>query len=67
MVCIGEHNSPADMVGATVDEDVDVIGASFSVVTCLFHVEALMADRAKADADYITVIVGGLSRRHSRR
>jgi methylmalonyl-CoA mutase C-terminal domain/subunit len=60
VVYIGEHNSPADMIGAAIDEDVDVIGVSFSVATYLAHVEALMAERATMGADHIPVIVGGL-------
>lgn len=60
VVYLGEHNSAAGMVAAAVTEDVDVIGVSFSVSTYTHYIAELMAELAKAGADDIPVMVGGL-------
>jgi methylmalonyl-CoA mutase C-terminal domain/subunit len=48
------------MAAAAVEEDVDVIGVSFSVSTYAHYVGELMAELAKVGAADIPVMLGGL-------
>lgn len=60
VIYLGEHNTVDGMVNAMIQEDVDVVGISFSIATYLHHTKQLVdAMKAKGVAD-IPVMVGGL-------
>jgi methylmalonyl-CoA mutase C-terminal domain/subunit len=60
VVYVGEHNTGSGMIRAAVDEDVDVIGVSFSTATYLSYTEELANARRDAGAEHIPIMVGGL-------
>lgn len=60
VIYLGEHNTVDGMVNAMIQEDVDVVGISFSIATYLHHTKQLIDTmKAKGVAD-IPVMVGGL-------
>ena len=60
VIYLGEHNTVDGMVNAMVQEDVDVVGISFSIATYLHYAKQLMdAMKAKGVTD-VPVMVGGL-------
>jgi len=60
VIYLGEHNSARGMAVAAVEEDVDVIGVSFSVSSYLHYVAELMSELRAAGGADIPVLVGGL-------
>lgn len=60
VIYLGEHNTVDGMVNAMIQEDVDVVGISFSIATYVHYAKQLLdAMKAKGVAD-IPVMVGGL-------
>jgi methylmalonyl-CoA mutase, C-terminal domain len=59
----GEHNSPQSIVRIAQDEDVDVVGLSFSTSTYLHHIAAVLDAMRAAGIEDIPLIVGGLIHR----
>lgn len=60
IVYVGEHNSAAGMAAAAADEDVDVIGLSYSTTTYLAHTPALLEQLTEQGIGDVPVMVGGL-------
>ena len=60
VIYLGEHNGAEGMAAAAVAEDVDAIGVSFSVSTYTHYIAQLTAELARAGAEDIPVMVGGL-------
>jgi methylmalonyl-CoA mutase C-terminal domain/subunit len=60
VVYLGDHNTAAQLAGAAVDEDADVIGTSFGVASYLQHCENLVAALKEIGAADIPAMVGGL-------
>lgn len=60
VIYLGEHNSPEGLARAAADEDVDVIGLSYSTTTYLAHTPALIEALAAVGVSDIPVMVGGI-------
>lgn len=63
VIYVGDHNTAAQLAGAAVSEDADVVGVSFGVASYLQHCENLVGALEEIGADDIPVMVGGLVHR----
>ncbi|CAB3735674.1 cobalamin B12-binding domain-containing protein [Paraburkholderia rhynchosiae] len=60
VVYLGEHNTVDGMVNAVIQEDVDLVGISFSIATYLHYAKELIDAMRARGVDHVPVMVGGL-------
>jgi methylmalonyl-CoA mutase, C-terminal domain len=60
VVYLGEHNTVDGMVNATIQEDVDLVGISFSIATYLHYAKELIDAMNARGVGHVPVMVGGL-------
>lgn len=60
VVYLGEHNTVDGMVNAVIQEDVDLVGISFSIATYLHYAKELIDAMNARGVGQVPVMVGGL-------
>jgi methylmalonyl-CoA mutase C-terminal domain/subunit len=60
VIYLGEHNTAASIVSATIAEDAAIIGLSFSTATYLHYTGELIQKLREAGAGDVPVMLGGL-------
>ncbi len=60
VIYLGEHNTARGMINATIAEDADLVGLSFSTATYLHYTRDLMEQMRAAGLGDVPVMLGGL-------
>ena len=63
VIYLGDHNTAAQLAGAAVAEDADVVGVSFGMASYIPHCARLADALRELGADDIPIMVGGLVHR----
>ena len=59
VIFMGLYNTPEKIIKAAVEEDVDIIGASFATGAHVFYVPRLIEQIKKNKLDNVKLVVGG--------